>query len=182
MQAVRNAIEAAHGGPGVWDGVCLVVGMPATGSARRDATTEKGVADVDAHEEWEDACWDLAFEYVDGRIAGDAPGERNPAGERMGIARAREALEACEWDAVADDDDVDGEEDAFGLLGDSGEETAGFGLERAQMEREFAGLKMAMMGDGLEDENEGEEGVEELERMMGRLQAVKGEFLRREGT
>lgn len=182
MAAVRAAIEKAHGGAGVWDGVCLVVGMPPSigsgpGGANTDAHAESEELQGDG---WEDTCWDLGFEYVDGSITGKEAEVRNAVGERRGVARVRDALEACEWDAAVDELDTfelnaeDEEANALHAIESDGE-TLGFGLERAEMERDFAGLKLAMAGGEDDPGGEGEaEQVEELERMMLRLQAVKG--------
>ena len=81
----------------------------------------------------------------------------------MGIARLREALEAHEWeggdgDALSDDLEFASED--------------GFGAEAAQIEREMMGLKMAVHGDEESGES-GDEGVEELENMMLKVQAIK---------
>ena len=80
----------------------------------------------------------------------------------MGIPRLKEALEAQEWEGENANDvpeDLDfGSED-------------GFGAEAAQMEREMMGLKTAVHEGGSEDG--GDDGVEELESMMLKVQAIK---------
>lgn len=48
----------------------------------------------------------------------------------------------------------------------------GFGAEAAEVEREMMGLKMAVNGAEESDEG-GDEGVEELENMMLKMQAIK---------
>ena len=79
----------------------------------------------------------------------------------MGIERLKEALEACEWEGV----DADAISDDLGL-------EDGFGAEAAEVEREMMGLKMAVSGAEGSEEG-GTEGVEELENMMLKLQAIK---------
>ncbi len=90
--------------------------------------------------------------------------------EKVGIARLREALEAHEWDAGGGDADVDDLEEELGF-------EDGFGAEAAEVEREMVGLKMAVRReggeDGEEEEEGGDEGVEELENMMLKMQAIK---------
>ena len=68
--------------------------------------------------------------------------------------------------------------------GNKGFEDDAFLLEGKEMEREFMGLKMGMShGNGFDadEENVGRcseaQQVEELERMMGRMLAVKGECM-----
>lgn len=99
------------------------------------------------------------------------------ATEVVGLARIREALEANEWagdesaDFVGLDAAHDEEADVWG----------GFEVEEAEMEREFMSMKTALNGGdevqeglgGSSDEDE-EQQVQELERMMVKLQAVKG--------
>ena len=87
--------------------------------------------------------------------------------EKVGIARLKEALEAHEWDAGGGDVDVDDLEEELGF-------EDGFGAEAAEVEREMVGLKMAVHREDGEDEEEGgDEGVEELENMMLKMQAIK---------
>ena len=82
----------------------------------------------------------------------------------------KEALEAHEWDAGGGDVDVDELEEELGL-------EDGFGAEAAEVEREMVGLKMAVRREGGEDgedkEGDEEDGVEELENMMLKMQAIK---------
>ena len=66
--------------------------------------------------------------------------------------------------------------DADGLSDDvqsgSGDEADGFGAEAAQMEREMLGLKGAVGREAGTEEDE-DEGVEELETMLLRMQAIR---------
>lgn len=141
MRSVQKVLEQVYNGG--WYGVCIAVGM--------------GMESMG--EDWEEECWGLGFEYVDGDVEG---GERDEMRELKGIARLREALEANEWE---------GEDEL-----ETGDEGDGFGLETAQMEGEFAGLKMALLEDEGEEEDEAEQ-VQELERMMMKMSAVKGKWM-----
>ncbi|KAK4152470.1 alpha and gamma adaptin binding protein p34-domain-containing protein [Chaetomidium leptoderma] len=186
-----------------WEGVGLVVGV---GSSR----TEKG-DDDEQLDEWEDLCaeWGLEFVHVaksdlgagkkkkkKGEEGGSS--KRNEFGERMGVARVLEALEANDWSGGGGDDDGEGDEvededeDEKATKGKGGRGEAdddefdpanlGFGFDR----EDFVGLRKAIWagaegGDGEsskgeaddKDEEVGEGDVQKLERMMLKLQAVK---------
>lgn len=96
------------------------------------------------------------------RAGGDV--DVNEFGEKVGIVRLKEALEAHEWDAGGGDVDVDDLEEELGV-------EDGFGAEAAEVQREMVGLKMAVRRE--DEEDEGDEGVEELENMMLKMQAIK---------
>jgi hypothetical protein len=108
----------------------------------------------------EELCLDLGFEY----IHMDATG-KNEYGEKLGLERAKEALEANEWSASSMEDDG---EDGIGSMDD----------EQAQMNAELWGMK----GSLLDPDNEGDENeddgsnlqIEGMEQMMSQLMAVKG--------
>lgn len=97
----------------------------------------------------------------------------------MGIERLREALEANDWESnelgegISPEDFGDEDEGA-------GEGSIGFGIEAAEMEMEMFGMKQAIYGGGNEEENDDEEdqdeGVEQLQAMMLRMQAVRGKY------
>lgn len=181
-----------------WDGVLLAIGV-GTGRKHEAVGSEDEEVVID---EWEDVCaeWGLEFVHVhdgDGNSDGDGSGDRNEFGERMGIPRALEALQANDWSAAgrvgdgAEDDD--GDDDEFGPLKTAGEdeegesnaefdpESMGFGFDRA----DFVGLRKAIWaagrtdgggegdGDGDGDEEIGDEDVQVMERMMVKLQAVR---------
>lgn len=132
-------------------------------------------------EEWEDICRECGgWEWIDGEVDGVEDSKvlgreesRNEFGEKVGLERLKEALEANEWEG--------GIEEVDSLSDDLGIEEDGFGAEAAQMEREMMGLKMVVNRDGHEDgledeqkeEENGDEGVEEMERMMLKMQAIK---------
>lgn len=145
------------------------------------------------NEAWETLCMDCgSWEWIDAELGGEVESggegkkKRNEFGgesgisthetkrnsclctdlgaleiERLGIDRLKEALEACEWEGA----DVDTISDDLGL-------EDGFGAEAAEVEREMMGLKMAVNGAEESDEG-GDEGVEELENMMLKMQAIK---------
>lgn len=154
MQAVADAIERACGFSG--DQVCLAVAMPQTTTPYLDMPSE----------DWEDICTNTGFEYVDFEKNG-----KNEFGEKVGIHRVRESLEACEWESaegidLGEDDD---DEEGFG----------GFAAEEAEMNMELFDMKGALHGS--EDEEAGEPSaeeeakeVEELEVMMRKMIAIKG--------
>ncbi|KAF2453592.1 hypothetical protein BDY21DRAFT_121383 [Lineolata rhizophorae] len=166
LRAVKAVLDEHGGGGGGWDGVCLAVAMPQSTAPR--LAVEK--------EDWDEVCAECGFEFVDAEET-----ERNRFGEVTGVARVREALEANDWTAE-EDVGMDG-------LGELGEEEDGeesdeefgktFAAEEAEMSVELLGMKTAMRDeefDGLgppEDENEEARQVEELERMMVRMRAVK---------
>jgi hypothetical protein len=151
LKAVKNVIERACGY--AWDGSCLAVAMPQSQTPHLSKSFE----------EWEDLCREQGFEFVDAEARG-----RNEFGEPVGFQRVKEALEANDWAG----DDVD----AFDELGidDEGDEEefdTTFTAEEAEMNMELMGLKTALIGgDGADEETQ----VEELERMMLKLQAIKG--------
>jgi hypothetical protein len=157
MQAIADAIERACGFSG--DQVCLAIAMPQSTTPYLDIPSE----------EWEDICTDTGFEYVDFEKTG-----KNDFGEKVGLQRVRESLEAAEWDSVeglgfANDEDGENGEEGFG----------GFAEEEAEMNMELFDMKGALHGFGDEEggeataEDEAKE-VEELEVMMRKMIAIKG--------
>ncbi|KAK3065050.1 hypothetical protein LTS18_012497 [Coniosporium uncinatum] len=166
LRAIQEVIERHVGY--AWDGVCLAVAM-------QQSTTpylEKSFDD------WDDLCRDFGFEYVDSEAK-----DRNEYSEPVGIERLREALEANEWD-VSEGLDID--IDDFGDFDQEAENelefSDTFAAEEAEMGREFAGLKMAVATEeGGEGESAGsrmlmgesKDEVEEFERMMGKMMAIK---------
>lgn len=128
-------------------------------------------------EDWEDVCRECGgWEWIDGELDGvedhkstGIAKSRNAFGEKIGLERLKEALEANEWEG--------GDPDTGDLSDDLGLGEDGFGVEAAQMEREIIGLKMVVNGDGdgREDPQEevGDEGVEEMERMMLKMHVIK---------
>lgn len=188
MRAVKEVVENANYVNGLFESpACFVVGMPVDGGSsqagtRPSSSGSKRTVWLDEQmlswDEWEEMCLDEGFEYIDGDVTST---ERDANRELKGLLRLREALEANEWAG----DEVEGDDDAFGLdtgLSDDTDETLGFRLERSQMEREFVGLKLAMTEGGENDMDDEEEDpdealqVEELERMLIRVNAVRGKI------
>lgn len=148
MQAIADAIERACGIGG--DMVCLAVAMPQSITPYLEKTGE----------EWEEACMEYGFEYIDFEAKG-----KNEFGEPMGLQRVKEALEACDWESGAT---LDFDEDEEGFDGT-------FAAEEAEMNMELFGMKDALHGFGGGEEKESEElEVEELEVMMRKMVAIKG--------
>ncbi|KAL3423063.1 LSM domain-containing protein [Phlyctema vagabunda] len=166
IQALLAAVgEVVKDGCGyAWDGVVLAVAMPQSLTPALAKTPE----------EWEDACQDAGFEFVDFEAAG-----RNEFSEPMGLERLKEALEANEWeggDDFRDDINFDDFDDADDDMNDDDEITSGFGINAAEMEVEMAGMKQAIYGNGQDGGEEGEqddEDVEKLQAMMQKMQAVR---------
>jgi len=128
LTSIATIISHAHSSASEpWDGVLLAVGMPGgLVSSTATSTSTSIIADEAAlATEWEDACFEAGFEYVDcggvgaggGRENGagngngsgsgkgrrvdgiaDEMGQRDEFGEVSGVARVRQALEACEWE------------------------------------------------------------------------------------
>ena len=102
--------------------------------------------------------------------------------EPVGIARIKEALQANDWDGG------EGEEflsESLDLGSDDEDEDGGIvpKAEVAQIEREMFGMRDAIYGQrpgqSREDDGQDEElKVEELERLMVKVQVVKGESYR----
>jgi len=97
--------------------------------------------------------------------------------EPMGLERLKEALEANDWDGGDDAGDELMLEDFED--NDETEGSIGFGIEAAEMEAEMAGMKQAIYGGGVDEEDEdgnGDEDVEKLQAMMLKMQAVRGKW------
>ncbi|KAI9842158.1 MAG: hypothetical protein M1837_007445 [Sclerophora amabilis] len=153
------------------DGILLAVSMP------QSTTPSLGLTG----DQWEDLCRDIGgFEYVDA----EASGTRNEFGEwqnikphggkadpvflddseQVGIARAREALEANDWEDDEDGDELSGLlDDELGTTtkgGGGGEEDEGIlEAETQEVWREMFGMREAIAGidrTGHEDENGGD--------------------------
>ncbi|KAK3685123.1 alpha and gamma adaptin binding protein p34 [Podospora appendiculata] len=177
-----------------WDGVGLAVGVGGAGlGADHDEM-------ADTLDEWEDCCAEWGLEFVHAAAAATAAGDsaaRNEFGEKTGIARVLEALQANDWSGGAGGDDsddamMDGEEEEEGDV-ELDPATMGFGFDQ----QDFEGLKRAIWNsaqDGdeaaadsaagkekgaaeeVEEEDDtplNEAEIQKLERMMLKLQAVR---------
>ena len=138
-----------------WDGVLLAVGV-SIDDASSGGGGGGGEVEDEVLDEWEDACaeWGLEFVHYDAAAAAsqkDRGGEkgRNEFGERVGIARVREALEANDWSAAAgggEDEEEDEDEDGELLL-----------LRRERQGRQEG---EAVGGDGDDDDDDDDDGLD----------------------
>ncbi|KAK3358930.1 hypothetical protein B0T25DRAFT_628484 [Lasiosphaeria hispida] len=173
ISQIGRVLRAQLGG-WEWDGVALVVGV--------------GEAVDEVLDEWEDVCaeWGMEFVYHGGGGEG-----RNEFGERMGIARALEALQANDW--AGDGGEERGGEGEMGEEdGEFNPENLGFGYDGEDFEGlrkaiwssggldgeellDFKGPEAGKSGgkEGEEDEELDDEEIQKLERMMLKLQAVR---------
>ena len=171
LRAVRAVIDKQMRG---WDGVCVAVAMPAVDAAvpapAADPAAAIAVAAAAAQagrDAAEDACLMHGFEYIE--YMDGKRGVRDEYGERVGVDRVIEALEANDWAGDGElglsDEEEDGEDvDALKPIGD-------------EMEREMFGLRSAIYGnddDDDEDPADQEKEVEKLEAAMAKMMMLKG--------
>ena len=163
MKAIQDVSEE-HAGYGA-DAVMLAVAMPFS------KATEK--QEAGSQEEWDDMCIQYGFEYID--YAGQG---KNEFAENTGFERLKEALEAHEWTDTKLSDDEDINLDDLELDDDAN--IHGFARDEAEMTAELFGMKAALTGDDFDADaedfappNQQENQVEDLDRLMGRLLAVK---------
>ncbi|KAK1811123.1 small nuclear ribonucleoprotein Sm D3 [Friedmanniomyces endolithicus] len=163
MQAIQ-AITEEHAGYGA-DTIMLAVALPHGKGSRDDAVEVK-------RDDWDDVCLQYGFEFVEYAAKGT-----NEYGEKVGFERLKEALEATEWAAVDDDDDLEIDDLDF----DAGDDIGGFGGEEAEMTAELFGMKAALFDHedfAAEAEDSSPPGaqagdVDSLDVMMSKLLAVK---------
>jgi hypothetical protein len=89
----------------------------------------------------------------------------------------REAVEANDW--AGGEEGEEGSLDLDGLEDSDGEGSIGFGIDPEEMREEMEGMKRAIYGGGVDedDEEDGEDekkGVEEMEALMRKMQAMRG--------
>ncbi|KAF8430320.1 hypothetical protein EV426DRAFT_13762 [Tirmania nivea] len=197
IRAVGGIIRACGSS---WDGVALAVGMPSDGVIVGSPT---GIGEIGGVGVWggsvsgeeeedllSDLCQQSGFEYVDYEKKG-----RNDYGERQGLERVREALEANDWDNSGNDGDLDFYDDEDEGAAD-GDERGVLGSVAGEFEQEMFGLRQAIergvsSGGGLDglfgdldedgDPEDGEEGneederkqVEDMERVMMRMAMLR---------
>jgi hypothetical protein len=163
MDAVQQITEE-HAGYGA-DTVTLAVAMPDKAGANHGLEEKR--------DEWDDVCLQYGFEFIDYAAHG-----KNEFGENTGFDRVKEALEANEWAATPspDEDELDIEDLDF----DDEDDIHGFARDEAEMTAELFGMKAALAGDSFEPDaedlippNQQESQVENLDRLMGKLLAVK---------
>ncbi|KAI0513297.1 hypothetical protein F5B22DRAFT_637238 [Xylaria bambusicola] len=181
IKQVGKVVKEGLGG-WEWDGVGLCL----------------GVGEIDDVDVWDDCCAESGLEFV--QVRSQTTPTRNEYGEKTGIPRALEALEANDWaNASADDlgsdfDDIDAEIEAHKNRQEASEdpnapdldpESLDFGFDR----EDFEGLRRAIWSSGKEDGEssiDGEkkapddaedpiddEDVQKMERLMAKLQAVR---------
>nr|POF14148.1 uncharacterized protein c19a8.11c [Quercus suber] len=162
---VIQKIAEKHAGLGAE--VCmLAVAVPDGTVASPGSTT--------SNEDWEDIALRYGFEFIDSSATG-----KNEFGERVGLERMREALEANEWSYTGADDEVEINIDDLDITTD---DTAGLGRDEAEMTAEIFGMKAALMRNDdqqpeAEDftpsaESQAHE-VDDLDRIMSRILAIK---------
>ncbi|KAK5167658.1 uncharacterized protein LTR77_007357 [Saxophila tyrrhenica] len=163
MKAIQEVSEE-HAGYGA-DTVMLAAAMPAA----------NGTALTAEQDEWDDTCMQYGFEFINYGAKG-----KNEFGENVGLDRLREALEANEWAATAGSDDGELDLDALGLDDGDEDDFRGFARDEAEMTAELFGMKSALAGHDFEPDAEDfapptqqAEDVETLDRLMGKLLAVK---------
>ncbi|KAI6801726.1 hypothetical protein KC360_g3890 [Hortaea werneckii] len=177
MKAIQEVVERHTEDLGL-ESLLLAVAVPEPGEASHPAAAEP------SHDDWEDLCLPYGFEYIDYAAIG-----KNEYGENTGFERLKEALEANDWSAPdPEGDDISLEDLGLDDEDDDEDILAGMGRrEEAEMTAELFGMKTALMQEEEEDEDHGFEPdaedfvmpkqqaaeVENLDRMMGRLMAVK---------
>lgn len=165
---IRDAVEEERAG-GECAGVLVL--LPAQGGGKDGIGVEKWEEELLGAGVlgWDVVSWDPIDEGKE-----KENGTRNEYGELRGMERVREVLEANEWgSSLASGDGLE----EIGLLSDD-EGEVGFKLEANELEREMFGLRMAVekTGEEVADEEDREElKVEELEGLMMKMQAIKGE-------
>ena len=157
MKTIKEVIETHMGYD--WDGVCLAVAMKQSVVPGLEKSSES----------WEDTCREYRFEFVDGEEKG-----KNEFGEVVGIERVKEALQANDWESLDDADDLNFDDDKEEEVEEFGET---FAAEEAEINLEWLGVKSVINGAEEISEEDEKEQVEELERMMRKLQAIKGKTI-----
>ncbi|KAI1738456.1 hypothetical protein F4680DRAFT_180164 [Xylaria scruposa] len=140
IQHVGKVVKDGLGGWG-WDGVGLCL----------------GVGEIDDVDVWEDCCAESGLEFV--QVRNQSTPSRNEFGEKTGIPRALEALEANDWEnATAEDLGSDFEDiDAYlEARKETGKDPEGPGLDPEELDfgfdrEDFEGLKRAIWNAGKED-------------------------------
>ncbi|KAK4239362.1 alpha and gamma adaptin binding protein p34-domain-containing protein [Achaetomium macrosporum] len=196
-ELITHVGKVVREGLGGWEWDGLAVGVGVSSNSNGGAVVEEEEAGF--LDEWEDLCAECGLEFVHvsrAGLVGKAPDDekRNEFGERTGMARVMEALQANDWSGGGLEGGGDGKEEEEDHEGEGGRDGKGrrrgekegdeadldfdpesldFGFDR----EDFVGLRKAIWGgaedgDG-EDEDVGEEDVQKLERMMLKLQAVR---------
>ncbi|KAF4983681.1 hypothetical protein FZEAL_968 [Fusarium zealandicum] len=133
-----------------WDGVGLAVGVGGEGS----------------EEEWDEICAEAGLEFVS--VGGKGDTGRNEFGEKTGVARVKEALEANDWSQLeaplSESDFGDFETSSTKAQEDDGGDVdpqkMGFGFDKA----DFEGLRRAIWEAGQEAEEPAEPSKTETDK------------------
>jgi hypothetical protein len=195
MKAIQDVVEkhAVYDEDGI-SGVVKLAIAKGTGkqdpakshtTARTDNDMNHDVIALD-HEAEEEMCQEFGFEFVDYSATG-----HNAFGEKVGFARLQEALQTIEWTSSDPENEHEaGEEDEDDitamLKAFDGESSGMSGTDREEAEwtAEMFAVKAALLQQselddetdvaGENDDNAAREGqVDDLDRLMGRLLAVK---------
>lgn len=173
LEGVGHLVRTALGG-WEWDGVLLAVGV--------EDEQQQAAVDEEDLEAWEDVCAEWGLEFIHhqrqghgGKVLEEQEKRRNEYGERVGVARALEALQANDW-ASAGGGEEEGEE--FGGFAEGGEDVEmDMDFLGQGGQEDFEGLRKAIWeakeGGGGDEEMEDDEDVKKLERAMLKLQAVR---------
>jgi len=167
LKAIQELSED-HAGYGA-DTVMLAVAMPGNNGKIMEGKQD----------DWDDVCMQYGFEFVDYAAKG-----ANEYGEKVGLDRLKEALEANEWADTASSDDGELDLRELGINDEDDEnDLRSFAHDEAEMTAELFGVKSALANNDFEpdaddlvtlkDEVDEAKEVESLDRMMGKLLAVK---------
>ncbi|EFR03250.1 hypothetical protein MGYG_06252 [Nannizzia gypsea CBS 118893] len=186
---VKALAEEERGEIGDIPGVIVLVGDKCEKGISAASKHDDGDASADSAEYgalwWDEELSDLGvgsgLEVVfwDPKGTTEDPKARNEYGELMGIARVQEVLETHQWSSSASDD-AEYDLESISLHGDE-EAIGGFALEANELEKEMAGLRLAInskrndgsIDDKFEDIGDDSLQVEQLEGLMMRVQAIK---------
>jgi alpha- and gamma-adaptin-binding protein p34 len=164
LKAVQD-ISEVHAGYGS-ETVMLAVAIPSE-------KTKSPLSD-EQRDRLDDLSVQYGFELVDFVAEG-----KNGFGEKLGLDRLREALEANEWTDAADvdDDELDTEIERFE---DDDDDLESFARDEAEMTAELFGMKAALVGSDFEPDADDiwtprsqATQVADLDRMMSKLLTVK---------
>ncbi|KAI1146170.1 hypothetical protein F4825DRAFT_441472 [Nemania diffusa] len=153
IQHVGKVVKEGLGG-WEWDGVRLCL----------------GVGEIDDVDIWEDCCAESGLEFV--QVRNQSTPSRNEFGEKTGIPRALEALEANDWanasldDLGSDFEDIGAEieaEQKRQKAGEGGEDSGTAPLDPEDLDfgydpKDFEGLKRAIWNAGNEDVEDSADG------------------------
>ncbi|KAI1391694.1 uncharacterized protein F4822DRAFT_397486 [Hypoxylon trugodes] len=159
IEKVGKVVQDGLGGWS-WDGVGLCL----------------GIGETDDFDEWEDFCSARSLEYI--QVRSQSTPTRNEFGEKTGIPRALEALEANDWSqaAAARESDLEDFEAELGIEKDTdGKEKDDPGLEPLVDSTLYDFLVTKDDGNAGGDDSEelNDEAIQKLEGMITKLQVVR---------